>query len=413
MKALSLNSIAKFSLIIFFYLLLYYFFAGIISKPWEGDSLAYHIPIAEYILHGNILNPFAYIKNANMSMCPGASELILSIFLFLHIPLNIYNVVGYVVLFFVMRLLAKTYGLSSDFSTIFATSIATLHVMVRWILAQTIDMWLAIFFGLSLILLQKPQKTWQYFLKLGFALGMLVGSKYTGPAFALFLLLIYGKNVLTKLNISRFFAFLIPFTLFGLFWYIRNFILTGDPYYPQSILFFKGVEWHILDYAVWKILLFFPGGFNTTLQAFIGEYMFWSLSLIITPALLFITWNKLKTQTRKDIGKLVLLGLLNFAIYFSLPSGQQPNLMTTGFRYTYPAFIPLILCLFLFAKNFHQEEMLSIVALTNMLILPELSYHPKILIGLIPIALIIFYPSKIQLFYQKVQKMYTRKRMQF
>jgi hypothetical protein len=45
---------------------------------------------------------------------------------------------------------------------------------------------------------------------------------------------------------------------------------------------------------------------------------------------------------------------------------------------------------FLLAKKLNKEKELAIIAVTNMIILPELSYHPKILILLIPIALLTF-----------------------
>jgi hypothetical protein len=282
---------------------------------------------------------------------------------------------------------------------------------MRWALSQTIDVWLASFFGLSLILLQTPKKTYKYFLFLGFALGMLFGSKYTGPAFAFFLLLFFGKKILKILNFKRFLAFLATFIPLGLFWYIRNYILTGDPYFPQSIPFFKGVPWHILDYPVWKIIFLTPNTIIVWLQAFISEYTVWCLALITVPVVYFMTKKHLNIVLRSQIFKLMLLALFCLVVYLFLPSGPYPNLITSGFRYTYPAFVCLILAVFLFAKIFAKEEILGIIAVTNMLIMPELSYHPKILIALIPVAIAIFYPSKIENFYKLCKKYYTRKRM--
>ncbi len=312
--------------------------------------------------------------------------------------MNIYNVFGLTAFFFTLKYLAKTFKLSRESAIIFAVSFTILHGVIRWVLAQTIDIWMSVFFALSLALLQRPAKTWKYFLMLGAALGMVMGSKYTGPAYTLFLLLIYGKNLLRSVNFKRFIAFAIPFSLFGLSWYIRNYLLTGDPYFPQSIPFFKGIPWHILDEPVWKMFLKFP---KVWFDAFVSEYTVWFLAL---PFALIFAFK----QKNRDIIRLAVLGLLSFIIYFFLPSGPFPNLITSGFRYTYATFIPFMLAVFLLAKKFNKETELGVIALTNMLILPELSYHPKILLALIPTGLIIFFPSKIKKAYQSVKQKYSR-----
>lgn len=384
-----LSILAKFSLLIFFFLIVYYFYVGIGSIPWEGDSIDYHIPIAKLILSGHIFNPTQYIYNF-MQYCPGANEIILSIFMFLKVPINIYNVVGLVVLYISLKRLAKAFGLNKNIGTIFAVSIVISHGVIRWVLAQTIDIWMSTFFVLTLTLLQNPKKTLKYFLLLGFTSGMLFGSKYTAPAYTLFLFLIFGRKLLKTINFKNIIVFLLPFFTFGFSWYLRNYILTGDPYFPQSIPFFAGIPWHILDEPVWKMLLRFP---KVWFDAFISEYTIWAPALIAAPILAFKHKNKL------DI-KLVILGLLIFAIYFFLPSGPFPNLITSGFRYTYAAFIPFILVLFINAQRFNKEVILAVIAIANLLVMPELSYHPKLLIFLIPIALLIY---KEDLFHQKLK----------
>lgn len=386
--------IAKLSIVIFIFLLIYYFFAGIRSSPWEADSLAYHIPIAKLILNGNIINPAIETYTPPVDFYrlyqPGSLETILSILLLANIPINIYNVIGLIALFFALRFLARSFKLSPEMSVIFAVSFSIVHGVIRWVNAQTIDAWLAVFFALSLALLQNPKKSWLYFLNLGVALGMVMGGKYTGPAFVFFLFLIYGKNLITKLTVKNILAFSFPFLILGISWYIRNYVLTGDPYFPQTIPFFKGIPYEVLADPVGKMALRFP---KVWFDALISEYTVWSLALFLTPILAF----KFKDAV---LIKLSILGLLSFVIYFFLPSGPTPSLITSGFRYTYPAFIPLILGVFLLTKRFKRENLLAVVAITNLLILPELSYHPKILLILIPIALLIFredlFPGKLK-----------------
>jgi hypothetical protein len=414
MNKVLLGILAKISLVIFAFLLLYYFIPGVTTKVWEGDSIGYHVPISQMILNGTIFNPakavFPPIVDKYVIYSPGATEIILSIFGLLHIPLNLFDLVGIVFLFFVMRAFAKSYDFSDNLSIIFATSIASLHTIMRWILSQTIDMWLVSFFVLSIILLRNPRKSYRYFLSLGAALGMFFGTKYSAPIFTIFLLAVFGKNVLKTLNLKRLVVFLVPFFVFGLSWYIRNYILTGDPYYPKTIPFFNGVlGWNMMEYPVWTVIFKWSGGFLVWINAFISEYTVWSLAILAVPVLYFILHKYLNKTLRQEIAKLILVAYPCFFIYLSFPSGPYPNLVTSGFRYTYTAMIPLILSLFIFAKRFAKEEILGLIAITNMLIFPELSYHPKILVALIPEALVIFYPSKIEKFYETVKKRYAHR----
>lgn len=401
MEKIKLSFIAKFSLVIFIFLIFYYFYAGIRSIPWEGDSLGYHIPIAKLILSGNIINPaletYTFPTDFYRLYQPGAIESLLSLLILTKIPLNIFDVFGVIFFFFVMYKVGRSYGLTNNFSVIFASSMGTLHTIMRWVLSQTIDVWLASFFGLSLILIRKPDKTIRYFLSLGICLGMLFGGKYSGPVYFLILIILFGKSLLKFINFKRIIVFLIPFSLLGLSWYVRNLILTGDPYFPQDIPFFKGIEYHVLDYPAGQMLLKYP---KVWLNALISEYTVWSLSLLTAPILFFRFRNKLGKTLTTDIGKLLIISVLCLIVYLFLPSGPTPSLITSVFRYTYPAFVCLILSIYLLAKKFGKEVFLGIIALTNMIILPELSYHPKILIFLIPIALLIWqedlFPRKLK-----------------
>lgn len=416
MKNGLLGILAKVSLVILSFLLLYYAFVGVTTKPWEYDSLAYHIPISNLILSGRIFNPgnktnpiYSIYEDGLMIYSPGASEIILSAFNFLHIPLNLFDVAGILILFFVAKTLGESYGLSHDTSIIFASTISTLHTITRWISTQTIDVWLLSFFALSIVLLRKQKQNYLHFFALGASLGMVLGSKYTGPVYVVFLLIIFGKNVVKRLNFKKFITFLLPFSLLGLSWYFRNYFLTGDPYFPQSIPFFKGIPFHMLDYPVWKTLFVWLHGPLTWLNAYFSEYSIWFLALPFVPIFFLMTRNFIKKDLKHEIGKLLVLGFLSYIIYFFLPSGPFPQTVTSCLRYSYPAFICFILCIFLYAKRFMKEEILAVVAVTCMLIMPELSYHPKVLIALVPVALLIFYPSKIEDFKKFAKKHYAGK----
>jgi len=384
--------LSRISLIIFVYIVLYYTFQGLNTNAIEGDSHNYHIPIARAYLNNTITNPQQINGDKFFRYSPGSSEAILASIIFFKLPINIYNVFAIIALFLVAFYLARRFDLEQDLSLIFATSIASLHVIVRWLNTQIIDIWLLAFFLLSIYLLESPNRKIRYFLFLGFSLGMLFGSKFTGPIFFLILCIFYFRKLLHYVNLKNLIAFLIPFTICGLSWYIRNYLVTGDPIYPQSFLFFKGGNFPILTLNVWKATLLYSGGIYNFINAFLSEYTIWFVAIFFPLLFLF---KKIRKNKYFDILlKLSLIGLLNFIVFFFLPSNDINYIMVSVLRYTYPALVPLILCIFILFKAYKKEELISVIALINILIIPEISYHPKILIFFIPIALIIYFYEK-------------------
>ncbi len=385
-----LKVLSKVSLIIFLYIIISSIYSGIHGGITESDSIFYHIPIAKSVLNGTFLNPAGFhANNPWLKYSPGSSETILSLFLLFNVPIYLFNVLAIVILFFLVRHLGILLNLNYELSTVLAVSISSVHGIVRWANTQVIDIWLAVFFVMSLILLERPKNNIFYFVKLGFALGMLIGTKYTGPLFLCVLMLFYFRKLIRYVNFYRLIFLLIPFTLFGLFWYIRNYIVIQNPFYPQETFMFKGANYHILSVAVWNIVFLYPTGFIRTLNAFMGEYMIWSLSLFLSPVYLII--KLVQNKSNSKIIRLTGIGILNCIIYLFLPSALQDNIMVSVFRYSYPALIPLIIIVFIAAKELGKTELITLIAVINLVILPEFSYHPKLLIFLFPLALFTYY----------------------
>lgn len=358
--------------LLFIYLLIYHLFIGITTKPIEGDSIGYHIPIAK-----SIINQGVAVRPENLlHYYPSATEVILSLFIFFKVPLNLYNVLALVFLFLGCWKLGLVYGLKKRFSVIFAASVSTLPVIVRWIPTQVVDIWVAVFFVFSLILLQNVRKGTAYFLTLGFLMGMLLGSKYSGPFFGLGLLIFFGKNIWNNLSLKRLAAFALPVFTFGVFWYVRNWYFTGNPIYPQGFLSFKGDPgWPSNLLMVWQAIAYYP---KEMLDALFSEYLIWPILILIS-----LAWGRLINN------KFVLVGIFNLVVFLFLPSFNTYNVMVSNFRFSYPAFIPLILGVFLAGAKFKKEGEVSLLALTNMVVLSQLSYHPKLLLLMLPVLLFV------------------------
>ncbi len=381
--------ISRIALIIFAYIILYFGLNGLTSTYREGDSINYHIPIAEAFLNGDIVNPANFQAERFLKYSPGSSEAVIAGLMLLKIPINVFNVIAVIVLFGVCFFTARRFLMEKDYAIIFAGSIVTLHTMTRWINTQVVDIWIAIWFFLVLGLLEKPEKSIKYFLFLGFGAGMLIGSKYSGPLFLLVLGIFYFKKILKFINLERIIAFLIPFSLAGLTWYFRNFLVTGNPMYPQGFLMFKDGGFKILNINVWRATFLYPSGISNFINAIISEFGLWSIS-IFTPLLLL---NKKIRNT--NYVSLIFIGSFVFAIFLFLPSDRHYNIAVSVFRYSYPAFITFILAIFLLAKKFKKENILIIFALANMIIIPELAYRPKLIFLLLPIVFIVFYEDEV------------------
>ncbi len=361
--------------VIVLYLFIHYTINGISSQPSEGDSVHMHIPTAKALIAGKL---FSSKKETVVFSYPASSEAILAAFMLLHVPLDLYNVLAIVVLFFAIVPLGQAFGLSKNSSLMLAFSLCSLYGVLRYADTQKIDIWLLVFYAFSLLLLQKPEKKLSYFVKLGFTLGMVAGSKYSGPFWVILLLGFYFKNVIQNLNWGRLFAFLVPFSLVGLSWYIRNIIVFGDPFFPQAFLFFKG-DPHVQYYAwpYWKIAISFPG---ELFNALISEYMVWVYSIVLLAGMCIGNLFFKQFQSINPVRKVLLLGLVNFVYFLFLPAAPIHNYTAIVYdiRISFPALLTMMLTVFCIAKIYKQTELLMFIAFGNMFfVISTFPYHPK------------------------------------
>ncbi|OGK63066.1 hypothetical protein A2334_00310 [Candidatus Roizmanbacteria bacterium RIFOXYB2_FULL_38_10] len=381
MKKQNLHLLATVSLSIFLFIFLHIFYTGVVTTPTELDSVMYHIPIAKSYLNGRIFSsPSSPLMHRYF---PGASEGILAFFMLLHIPLNLYNVLGILCLFLACFALGKRAGLGTDLSLLFATSFSSLNGIVRWANVQVVDIWMGVFYACLIFMFLKPEKKPGYFFKLGIVTGMIVGTKYSGPLFLSVLLLFYGKKLIEKLDIKRLIWFLIPFCICGLFWYIRNYLVKGNPVYPIALFSWPGVENWALETPVWKGAISYP---LSMLSALISEYTGWGVLVILSPILVLYM---------RGISLIfITIALFNLMVYSLLPNGDAYLVHVSNLRYSYPVFILFILAVFEFAKQKKKEEILAVFAIGNMLFSLQFPYHPKLLFLYIPLLIMIWLFAK-------------------
>lgn len=383
---MAIKIISRIFLAIFLFLIISGFITGINTVPMEGDSLNYHIPIAQNILNGNILFQENIVNIERWY--PGASEIILAMFIFFGIPLNLFNVFSIFMFFIVLFKLGQTYLKNNDLSLIFSSSIASTYGVLRLIHTQNIDIWMAIYFLILILLLEKPTNKLTYFLKLGLFSGLLIGSKYIGPFYFLILFIFYIKDLIKYINFKTILCFMLPFFILGGSWYIRNYFLTGSPVYPQSVLFFKGLsDWDsYLSVPMWKAILTTP---KLMVDAFIQELMFWPIIFSLIPLLIIYIKKVKKINVDENVKKFLKISLTLFIVYLFLPYDNKYLGMVLSIRYVFNIFTLLTLSSFLLFKYLRQEIGISIIVLANSFVIYLHPYHPKILFIYMPFVFLI------------------------
>lgn len=384
----SLGLISKLFLFVFIILLSIGVYKGVLTLPAEGDSINYHIPIAKNIISGNI---FTQVNIINIERWyPGSSEILLSLFILLNIPLNLFNIVAIVFFAIILYRLGIIYLKNKNLSIIYSMSIVTLYGVFRLANTQNIDLWFVIYFLSLFMFLEKPEKKLSYFIKLGFFSGMLIGSKYTGPIFFAVLCIFYFKSLIINLSKKNILVFLIPFCFLGLFWYLRNLIITGSPVYPQSILFFKGLEgWHsYLNVPIWQAFIKTP---ILMMNAYISEMMLWPLLFISIPIFMLVLKNTDILRYRKINKKILAIPLICFVLYLFFPYDNKYEGMVLSVRYIFSVISLLALFIFILAKNLKIEKIISLLLLISLIPVFINPYMPKLIYLYVPFVFLIFF----------------------
>jgi hypothetical protein len=385
-----MKNYAVLAILFFAFIIVYFLYHGYVTPPSLGDSHDYHLPIARSILNGTFIN---LPKGLNPSIYyPGSSNAILSLFLLFHIHVNYFCLLGWIILFFLCKKLGKYFGLDNYLATIYAATFCACMSVLRQIITQSIDMWIAVFFVWSILLLEKPKKSWKYFALIGFSLGMIVGSKFSGPLYVIVLFVLYGRKFLSCLSFTRVISFVIPFSIFGLFWYIRNAVLYGNPLYPAPFLGLPGYKgFPLQDMLFWKTP-FENAGLYKIFEAYISEYLIWGVAFIPVLVYVFLQIKQKTLLQSPKINKMMLITLFTFLASLMLPIPTH-NIIS-NMRYLFPVFIPLILSVFLIAQKYKLNEQIALIALLNMVVVEYLIYHPKLIIIYFLIVFILLWKRK-------------------
>jgi dolichol-phosphate mannosyltransferase len=364
-------------------------YLGWVTK--QPVSLDYNVPIAESIVSGGMWrlgldNPYMYF--------PGSSHVILATFLLFKIPVNLFGLVSWVFLLWGCKKLGETFGLRKDMAVMLAASFGMTVAVVRTIADQSVDKWLCLWFVMSVILLEKLKSNWRHFFGLGMSMGMLVGTKYSGPLFAAAILIVYGKILIKSLNWKR--TIILVVTVFGsgLIWYARNYFLTGSPMFPANLPFFKGYpNFTQQDWMLWKIPFEYPAGIIPLINAYISEYTIWTLAWM---PIVWVVWKSLRHKMKIDSGlkRLIVLTATVGGVGLLLPITPAYKIelyhIISDMRYVYIFVLLQMLVVFLLAQRYGYTKLVIMVSLAAMIpAFSFVSYYPKIImVGIIGLVVL-------------------------
>jgi hypothetical protein len=181
-------------------------------------------------------------------------------------------------------------------------------------------------------------------------------------------------------------ALITPIFVFGFFWYVRNYLIIGNPFYPVTILGFEG-DSKFFYYTAFNTLSS-AQGIILWLESFISEYLIWAMAPL---AIMYFLLKKERKRLLKDLYPLIIIGFLNIVVYLRLPTALIRQNIISNLRFTYPVMVPFMLTIFLLAKKIRASEQLNTIALlSSFAILPQLAYRPKIVfVWLLTIVVIV------------------------
>src|SRR3989344_2981891 len=340
---------------------IYFGYLGGVGKPWEGDSLAYHLPIAKIIADGRI-GDRAALSN-NLYFYPGIGEALVAVMMRLGVPLNLYNLLGWIALGGVVLKLGKIAGLKSEEAVVLAGAVVWWPAVVRLVLTETGDIWLAVFWVLGVIWVEKGGQGWKYWGVLGIWLGAILGIKYSGVFYLPILGAFYWRRFWECRKDWGWLVVTVPILVIGGSWYGRNLLLTGSPMWPAGWGPWKGATgFKMLEWNPAKTAINFPGKFG---EAMISEYLIW-------PILGFwAVWRGSKWGW---------LGLFNWGVYMILPS--WPENVVSDLRYGYVAMIPIVIAIWKWARAAGRIGDVAVLAMAAVAVeWAQLDFRPKIFVG--------------------------------
>lgn len=343
-------------------------FNAALQIPLEYDSVAYHLPFVSKWLQTGTLNHLYYSAFAGpISYYPSNYEL-LDLWTFLPFRndffANLINFPLFIILGIVIWRILRNFGVGKNIALISTAIPFYMPIFLHQAGIPLVDLFFALIFTISIYFIQEisnnkeKDNNYSDFLLFGLSIGLFIGTKYLGLVYgAILVLLLTGiafcqsRNRQIKL-LKAGFVTLAGILLTGSFFYIRNWVDSGNPLFPIDVNFlginiFEGYQGINENLKSTSLLENFhnKGRIKEFLKTFFyitGPYGIISIlmPLIILPiitAKIILNYLKRITVENKEIliPFLLALGiLLYFYLYIKAPYTNKD--LSQNIRYSMP-----------------------------------------------------------------------------
>lgn len=216
-----------------------------VNPPMEYDSLAYHLPfIVEWLKTGSLLTPYYSAFAGPISYYPSNYELL---GLWSMIPFSndffadLLNFPLLILLGIVLYRIQRNFNISKKISLFVIAVIFYMPVFFHQLGTALTDLFFTFSFVLIIYFLQEfylaeksKKNTSSIFF--GLSLGLFIGTKYLGIVYGI-IPLIFSLTLAFK-NYKALIIGFLSGVLTGSFFYIRNFLDTGNPIFPAELKIF-------------------------------------------------------------------------------------------------------------------------------------------------------------------------------
>ena len=242
------------------------FFNATLQIPVEYDNLAYHLPfMAEWFQTGSLWHIYYSAYAGPLGYYPSNFGLI---DLFAVLPfgndllVNLTNLPVFLVFPFAFYGLLRNFLVTHKPAIVMTALFFVMPVTLRQLGTPLVDLFFCLTFILSgyFLLEYRKTKNIEDIILMGLSLGLFMGTKYLGivygmPLIGIVLLYIMVRSLAFKKqkvqeivisffsqiwsNIKKyslhFLVFLLAIAMTGSFWYIRNFVNSGNPIFPTEV----------------------------------------------------------------------------------------------------------------------------------------------------------------------------------
>jgi hypothetical protein len=205
------------------------------APPTANDALTYHLPAAAQWLQTGRLGYFQtwFFNPANTYSPLAGSTFIAWLMAPMHSDIIARGVEApaLILIFFVLLQLCRALGASVRVSAIFALAGCCSRPLINQVFLAKDDLFVAAFFGVAVLAMTRvrPRDTLDP-LRLGVAVGLLLATKYTALMCVPILLLGMRRDAIRRVAL----AVLVALLLCGP-WYLRNWIVMGNPIFPIDV----------------------------------------------------------------------------------------------------------------------------------------------------------------------------------